>query len=148
MTKTDLQIPTFVTLFTSIVKTNANDKDKSNSSAIDIEIKALSFGQYWTKIMRIIVHIHYNRHCQTAALQRFFTAPVTNCNDIQYHVYGHHFCGKKHLKVACCFGFKNEKKQAKKLAQFVLQPAVLFIIQIWPASKKVWPPPCTITLTI
>ena len=45
-----------------------------------------------------------------AALQRFFAAPVTNCNDA--YVYYGIILYEKHLKVAC-FGRKNEKYKQK-----------------------------------
>ena len=82
----------------------------------------------------------YIRHGQTAArgphaaLQRFFAAPVTNCNDA-YAYYGHHFVRKNTLKWPV-LGVKRRNTSQKK----ILRPAILFILFIWLASKKVWPP--------
>ena len=76
-------------------------------------------------------------HGQTAALQRFFVAPVTSCNDALPCLWAS-FCRKNTLKWTV-FGLKREQ-QAKFFLLSFLRPAVLYFFQIWPLSEKVWPP--------
>ena len=76
----------------------------------------------------------YARGGQSAALQRFSAAPVSNFGCAS-KLFMTHLC-IKYPKFTSIMWSLCKKNEAKKF----LRPAIQYFNEIWPVRKKVWPP--------
>jgi hypothetical protein len=76
----------------------------------------------------------YNRGGQSAALQRFSAAPVSNFG-YKTKLFMTHLC-IKYPKFTSLMWSLCKQNKAKK----ILQSAIQYFNKIWPVRKKVWPP--------
>ncbi len=111
-----------------------NDVTKSNvqspvscscrSSRSQFHQRSLSsFFVSW--FMLILMDTAYSRGGQSAALQRFSAAPVSNFG-----------CTFKLFMAHWCINYPKFTSKTKK----ILRPAIQYFNEIWPVRKKVWPP--------